>query len=93
MRSEDVVSPTIQSCIFSCKNTDWVDKWRACEGACHEIVIEVMGMSIYVRIPFKYAACFGFRFTGPNSSSLKFLISGGPTHGTARPPLLAPRVP
>ena len=66
MRSEDVVSPTIQSWIFPCKNTDWVGKGRACEGACHAVMMEVMGMSIYVRIPFKYAACFGFRFTyGP----------------------------
>ena len=45
MRSEDVVSPTIRSRASPCQNTYLVGRGRACEGACHAVVIEVKGMN------------------------------------------------
>ena len=51
MHSEYIVNTVME---ISLQNTDCVGRGRACESACHAVMIEVIGMSIFVRISLNY---------------------------------------
>lgn len=81
MGSEEVVSPTIQSRVSPCENTDRMGRGGACGGACHTVMIEVIGLSVFMRISFKYGESFGLPFPKGASTHHRLLWPVWPLFG------------